>query len=43
MTTVTAAVTAVTAADGEAARLGSLKRRLARLSGAAQNKNTVIG
>ena len=43
MTTVTAAVTAVTAADGETTRLGSLKRRLARLSGAAQHKNTVIG
>jgi len=42
MTTVTAAL-AVIAAGGEAARLDSLKRRLVRLSGAAQHKNTVIG
>ena len=38
-----AAALAVIAAGGEAARLGSLKRHLARLSGAAQHKNTVIG
>ncbi|WP_281365022.1 hypothetical protein [Kingella oralis] len=38
-----AAALAVIVAGGKTARLGSLKHRLARLSGAAQHKNTVIG